>query len=151
MVSVGVSSAEDLPAFWAKSMTNDPATNYYVAQSMKPLASADAQILRVYMLAMIAGKFCSGASVNKAGIDAYLLMVNATLKEETYNDAAFLADDSFKYFDYRALAHLCAGSDYLFGPEGHLAAGLVRSGDGKPRMLRDPKNQFIRLPPLARK
>jgi hypothetical protein len=146
------SGAAQLPSYWRKSMTNDPATNYYVAQSMKPLASVDAQTLRVVQLAGIAGGQCKGAAVNAKALQAYKAKAGySKLKGKAYEDAAFLADDSFKYFDYQSLAHLCAGSGYLFGPEGHLAAGLVKTGKGGPKAPYDGENPYLRLPSLMKK
>jgi hypothetical protein len=155
-IAVGLSTvacgAAQLPSYWRKSMTNDPATNYFVAQSMKPLASADAQALRIVKLAGIAGGQCKGSAVNRKALQAYKIQVGySKIKGKAYDDAAFLADDSFKYFDYGALAHLCAGTDYLFGPDGHLAPGVVRPGKGLPKASYDPRNPYVRVSPLMKK
>lgn len=150
--SVGLASGEQMPASWTKSMTNDPATNYYLAQAMKPLDNPDAQTLRVVKLANTLATLCSGAALNKKALYAYMTETHfAEIKGRAYNEAAFLADSTFRYFDYRALAHLCAGSAYLFGPEGHLAKGLLKSGKGKPKAGYDADNPFVPLPPIARK
>jgi len=152
LVSPGPAAAEEVPAFWKKSMTNDPATNHYVAEAMKPLDNPDAQTLRVVKLANSLATLCSGASLNKKALYAYMTETRfAEIKGTAYNEAAFLADSTFRYFDYRALAHLCAGSAYLFGPKGHLAPGLLKPGKGKPKASYDPDNAFITLPPLARR
>ncbi|GAA3113433.1 hypothetical protein GCM10010520_66950 [Rhizobium viscosum] len=152
LASLGSATAEDLPASWKKSMTNDPATNHYVAQAMKPLDNPDAQTLRVVKLANSLATLCSGASLNKKALYAYMTETRfAEIMGKAYNEAAFLADSSFRYFDYRALAHLCAGSAYLFGPDGHLAQGLLKPGRGKPGMSYDPGNPLVILPPIARK
>lgn len=151
-VSAGSSMAEEVPASWKKSMTGDPATNYYLAQAMKPLANPDAQTLRVVKLANTLSNLCSGASLDKKALYAYMTETRfADIKGNAYNEAAFLADSTFRYFDYRSLAHLCAGGAYLFGPEGHLAPGLLKAGRSKPKMSYDSQNPFIPLPPLARK
>ena len=152
LASVDWATAAELPSSWKKSMTNDPAANYYVAQAMKPLDNPDAQTLRVVKLASSLATLCSGASLNKKALYAYMAETRfAEIKGKAYNEAAFLADSTFRYFDYRALAHLCAGSAYLFGPNGHLAPGLLKAGKGKPKMSYDPDNPFITLPPLARR
>jgi hypothetical protein len=151
-VSAGFATAEEMPAFWKKSMTNDPATNYYVTQAMKPLDNPDAQTLRVVKLANALGNLCSGAQLNKKALFSYMTETGfADIKGKAYNEAAFLADSTFRYFDYRALAHLCAGSAYLFGPKGQLAPGLLKIGKGKPKASYDSSNPFVSLPPLARK
>jgi len=151
-VSAGFATAEEMPAFWKKSMTNDPATNYYVKQAMKPLDNPDAQTLRVVKLANALGNLCSGAQLNKKALFSYMTETGfADIKGRAYNEAAFLADSTFRYFDYRALAHLCAGSAYLFGPKGQLAPGLLKTGKGKPKASYDSSNPFVSLPPLARK
>ncbi|TCS05356.1 hypothetical protein EV281_1031039 [Rhizobium sp. BK418] len=137
-------------------MTGDPATNHYIAKAMKPLDNADAQTLRVLKLADTLATLCSGTELDKKALYAFMTETRfADIRGKAYNEAAFLADSTFRYFDYRALAHLCAGSGYLFGPEGHLAPGLLRSGKtgkrGGPKMSYDSENPFVPLPPLARK
>ncbi|MBB3308628.1 hypothetical protein FHT78_000357 [Rhizobium sp. BK196] len=152
----GIAAAEEMPAFWKKSMTGDPATNHYLAEAVKPLDNPDAQTLRVVKLANTLATLCSGASLDKKALYAYMTATRfAEIKGKAYNEAAFLADSSFRYFDYRALAHLCAGSAYLFGPQGHLAPGLLEIGKagkgGRPAMGYDPANPLVILPPIARK
>ncbi|MGO7388788.1 hypothetical protein ACCT20_36945, partial [Rhizobium ruizarguesonis] len=71
------------------------------------------------------------------------------LRGRTWDEAVFLADDWFKYFNYRSLAHLCAGIDYIFGPEGKLVPNLVKPGKGEPKASYDPQNPYLRLPPCA--
>lgn len=156
IVFAGLATAEEIPASWKKSMTGDPAKNHYVAEAMKPLDNADAQTLRVVKLANTLGTLCSGAALDKKALYAFMTQTHfADIKGKAYNEAAFLADSTFRYFDYRALAHLCAGSAYLFGPDGHLAPGLLKAGKSgkgsKPKMSYDSENPFIPLPPLARK
>jgi hypothetical protein len=151
-LSAQLATADEIPAFWAKSMVNDPAKNYYVAQAMKPLDNPDAQTLRVIKLADALANLCAGASFNKKALYAYMTEARfAEIKGDAFNEAAFLADSTFRYFDYRALAHLCAGSAYLFGPEGHLAKGVLKPGKGKPKASYDPSRPFVGVPPIARK
>jgi hypothetical protein len=156
IVSSGLATAEEMPASWKKSMSGDPATNHYVAEAMKPLDNPDAQTLRVVKLANTLATLCSGAALDKKALYAFMTETRfADIKGKAYNEAAFLADSTFRYFDYRALAHLCAGSAYLFGPQGHLAPGLLKTSKagkrGRPKMSYDSENPFVTLPPLARK
>ena len=144
--------AAPIPEFWKKSMTDDPATNYYVSQALKPLPTQDAQTLRVVYLADLLGHACRGASVNKKALNAFKKSSGySAITGKAYDEAAFLVDDSVKYVDYRALAHLCAGTGYLFGPQGHLAFGLVKPGVGRPVMSYDPNNPYIRLKSVRKK
>lgn len=144
--SAGLCIADEMPAFWAKSMTNDPVTNSYLARTSKPLPDHDAETMRIVTLVKVLGKECRGASVNKKALKAFMKSANyAGIKGNSYDNAVFLTQHSLKYFDYRMLAHLCAGSDYLFGPQGHLAAGLIKVGKGKPRTSYDPRNPYLRI------
>ncbi len=151
-MSAHFATAEEMPASWKKSMVGDPAKNHYVAEAMKPLANPDAQTLRVVKLADTLASLCSGASLNKVALNAYMTEARfAEIKGDAFNEAAFLADNTFRYFDYRALAHLCAGSGYLFGPEGHLAKGVLKPGKGRPKAGYDSGNPFVSIKPIARR
>lgn len=55
-----------------------------------------------------------------------------------------------EYLDFRSLAHLCAGIDYLFGPHGVLMIDVVSPGTGEPRGSYDPANPYIRIEPLPK-
>ncbi|MDP9809579.1 hypothetical protein J2W42_002431 [Rhizobium tibeticum] len=55
----------------------------------------------------------------------------------------------FTQFDFRELAHLCAGIDYLFGKDGILARNVVSKGLGEPSFPYDPNNPYIRVPSPA--
>ena len=143
--------AEDLPAYWRKTMTNDPSTNFYLAQTLKPLSNKDAETIRVLRLSLIAGNLCLGAAVDRRTGEAYLQRAGYDrIRGKTWDEAAFLADDWFKYFNYRSLAHLCAGIDYIFGPKGKLVPNLVKAGKGEPKGPYDPQNPYLRLPPLRK-
>lgn len=144
-----LAAADTLPASWAKTTTNDPASNSYLSTAMKPLANPDAETLRVIKLANVLVEFCNGAKLNTNVDKEYKRKTGySNISGKTFEDAAFLADKSFNFFDYRKLAHLCAGSDYLFGPKGHLVAGLVQGSSGTPKLPYDPNNPYIRLEPL---
>ena len=143
--------AEDLPAYWRKTMTNDPSTNFYLAQTLKPLSNKDAETIRVLRLSLIAGNLCLGASINTRTGEAFLQQAGYNrLRGKAWDEAAFLADDWFKYFNFRSLAHLCAGIDYIFGPKGKLVPNLVTAGKGEPKGPYDPQNPYLRLPPLRK-
>ncbi len=46
-------ATESFPAYWRKTMTNDPSTNFYLAETLKPLPSKDAETLKVLRLSLI--------------------------------------------------------------------------------------------------
>ncbi|MEZ2127166.1 MULTISPECIES: hypothetical protein [unclassified Sinorhizobium] len=103
------------------------------------------------MLSLVIGHLCEGASVNKQVANAYLQQTGYfALKGKAWDDATFLAQSEFSYFDVRALAHLCAGTDYLFGKYGKLATNLLKSGSGEPKLPYDPANPYIKVPPLPK-
>jgi hypothetical protein len=142
---------EKYPAFWRKTMTNDPATNIYLAKFTRSLGNPAAEALRNVMLSLVIGHLCEGSSVNKQVANAYLRQTGYfALKGKAWDDASFLAQSEFSYFDVRALAHLCAGADYLFGKYGKLATNLLTSGSGEPKFPYDPANPYIQVPPLPK-
>ncbi|OJY74054.1 MAG: hypothetical protein BGP09_26995 [Rhizobium sp. 60-20] len=142
--------ADSIPAFRRKTMTNDPSTNWYLSEAMKPMPDADAEILRIYKLGGIIGTMCDGAKVNTAVGNRFLKTSGyGKLTGDKYKQAAFLADDRFKLFDYRALAHLCAGGDYMFGSQGHLLPNLITGNRGTPKVSYDPSNPYIMLPSIS--
>lgn len=153
-ITLGLSTlsclADEIPVFWRKTMTNDPSTNWYLSEAMKRLPNADAEILRVYKLGGVVGSMCAGARINKALGKAYLKVSGyGKITGKRYKDAAFLADQRFWLFDYRALAHLCAGSDYMFGPQGHLLPNLISGNKGEPEISYNPDNGYLILPSIA--
>ncbi|MEZ2219618.1 hypothetical protein [Rhizobium sp. RCC_161_2] len=142
--------AADIPSFWRKTMTNDPATNWFLSEAMKPLPNKNAEILRIYKLGGVFGSMCAGARIDKAVGNAFLKTSGYSgITGKEYEDAAFLADDQFRYFDFRTLAHLCAGSDYMFGPQGHLIPNLIKGAKGEPNISYDRTNPYIRLPSIS--
>ncbi|WP_246665375.1 hypothetical protein [Rhizobium tropici] len=142
--------AEDIPAFWRKTMTNDPSTNWYLSEAMKRLPDADAEILRIYKLGGIVGTMCEGAKTNTAVGNLFLKTSGyGKITGDRYRETAFLADERFKYFDYQALAHLCAGGDYMFGPQGHLLPNLITGNKGIPKFSYDGRDPYIRLPSIS--
>lgn len=144
-------AAEALPSYWRKTMTNDPSTNFYLAQALRPLANKDAETLRVLQLSLVAGNLCLGATLDKRVGDDYLRRAGYYhISGKAWDDAVFLAHDWFKYFDYQSLAHLCAGIDYIFGPDGKLVPNLIKPGKGVPKASYEPQNVYLRLPPLRK-
>ncbi|MGY5811979.1 hypothetical protein ACXHXG_30300 [Rhizobium sp. LEGMi198b] len=142
--------AEDIPASWRKTMSNDPSTNWYLSEAMKRMPDADAEILRIYKLGGIIGTMCKDAKVNTATGNLFLKTAGyGKITGDKYREAAFLVDDRFKFFNYRTLAHLCAGGDYMFGPQGHLLPNLVIGNKGIPNLSYDPRNPFIILPSIS--
>jgi hypothetical protein len=58
-------------------------------------------------------------------------MGNAALSAQ--RDAYDATRITFNHFDYRTLAHLCAGAEYIFGAKGKLAQAIGKPGKGEPR------------------
>jgi hypothetical protein len=56
---------------------------------------------------------------------------------------------TFNQFDYRALAHLCAGIDFMFGTNAKLAPGIGTPGKGEPRDAYDPNNPYLMVEKLV--
>ncbi|MCH4546548.1 hypothetical protein G9X68_11760 [Rhizobium sp. WYCCWR 11279] len=143
--------AEEIPAYWRKTMTNNPKTNFYLAEALKPLPNKDAETLKVLRLSLIAGNLCLDAAIDRRAGEAFLQRAGyGRIRGKAWDEAAFLANDWFKYFNYRSLAHLCAGIDYIFGREGKLVPNLVKPGKGEPKGTYDPQNPYLRLPPLRK-
>ncbi|ATU94542.1 hypothetical protein B5P45_00055 [Phyllobacterium zundukense] len=142
---------EKYPASWRKTMTNDPVKNTYLSKFSRKLATPEAETLRNLKLSKLAGGACEGSSINKKKGTNYLKSSGYfALKGKAWDDAAFLAESEFRYLDFRSLAHLCAGIDYLVGPHGVLIIDVVSPGTGEPRGSYDPANPYIRIEPLPK-
>lgn len=142
---------EKYPASWRKTMTNDPVKNTYLSKFSRKLATPEAETLRNLKLSKLAGGACEGSSINKKkGTDYLKTSGYFALKGKAWDDAAFLAESEFRNVDFRSLAHLCAGIDYLFGPHGVLMIDVVSPGTGEPRGSYDPANPYIRIEPLPK-
>src|SRR4051812_43706331 len=118
-------AAEKFPASWRKTMTNDPATNFalskYTVDLAEPLQTAE----RNFIMAKLVGSFCSGAKIQNRKLKKYLAEAGLEDASLATRRAAYdAASITFDQFDYRDLAHLCAGVDFMFGPNGKLAAGI---------------------------
>ncbi|MFW8645209.1 hypothetical protein ACOJBO_34280 [Rhizobium beringeri] len=70
--STVAAAAEEIPAYWRKTMTNDPQTNFYLAEALKPLSNKDAETLKVLRLSLIVGNLCLGAAIDRRTGEAYL-------------------------------------------------------------------------------
>ena len=137
-------AADKFPASWRKTMTNDPATNFYLSKYTVDLAEPLQTAERNFILAKLVGLGCSGAKIEKRKLKSYLdrsgMGDAPSAAKRTAYDAARM---SFNGFDYRALAHLCAGIDFMFGPNGKLAPGIGKAGKGEPKGAYDPANPYI--------
>lgn len=151
--AVGAAHAEEkFPAYWHKTMTNDPATNFYLHKFSDTLGNPAADTLRNVMLSLALNHYCDGnLALNSTSADAYLKKSGYfALKGKAWDDASFLAVNAFNGFDYRSAAHLCAGISYLFGDQGVLIKNLLSPGTGEPKMAYDPLNPYLRVPALPR-
>ncbi|WP_271898487.1 hypothetical protein [Candidatus Phyllobacterium onerii] len=153
VLSHRATAAEKFPASWRKTMTNDPATNPYLTEYSLDLQNPLQTGARNFIVARLVGSYCQGAKINRSKLLAYLAstgMGNAALSAQ--RDAYDAARMTFTHFDYRALAHLCAGAEYMLGAKGKLAQDIGEPGKGEPRDAYDPLNPMImvaRLVPRA--
>ncbi|WP_225039676.1 hypothetical protein WGT02_14200 [Rhizobium sp. T1470] len=133
-------------------MTNDPASNLYLAKFTRRLNTPEAGLLRTVILSLMAGHACKGSATDEGAGIAFLKQNGYfDLRGKAWDDANFLAQTEFKQFDYRELAHLCAGIDYLFGNDGIIARNVVSKGLGEPSFPYDPNNPYIRVPGLPKR
>ena len=140
---------QPLPQSWRKTMTSDPDVNYFLRKYSEPLSDPMATAARTIMLFRVLAKSCRDVKVNRAAADRYIEGTGfTTLPTGPARDAARLGAAQFDYFDYDALAHLCAGSDYLFGPRGISIKGAMSKGSGELAIPYDPKNLYLRVAPL---
>jgi hypothetical protein len=151
--AVGTAYAEDkFPSYWHKTMTNDPATNFYLHKFSDTLGNPAADTLRNVMLSLALNHYCDGnLALNSSAANAYLTRSGYfSLKGKAWDDASFMAVHAFNDFDYRSAAHLCAGISYLFGEQGVLITSLLSPGTGEPKMAYDPLNPYLRVPALPK-
>jgi hypothetical protein len=153
--SGGVASVHAGPKFpehWRKTMVNDPAKNMYLRKFSEPLGNPNADILRNVTLSIVIRDACEGKlAFNQAVADDYLVKSGFfKLKGKAWDDASFLSASEFNGLDYRAVAHLCAGISYLFGPQGALIKGLFAPGTGEPKRAYDSANPYFRVGPLKK-
>jgi hypothetical protein len=142
-------STEKFPPSWRKTMTNDPATNFYLTKFTADLGDPLQTAARNFVIARLVGSLCQGAKIAKPKLVKYLASAGM-------DDAAVAAQRAaydgvrmtFNQFDYRELAHLCAGIEYMFGSKGKLIAGVGKPGKGEPRDAYDPLNPYLRVETL---
>ena len=151
--ALGVAHAKDkFPQYWHKTMTNDPATNFYLQKFSKSLGSPAADTLRNVMLSLTLSHYCGGnLALNPDASNTYLATSGYfSIKGKAWDDASFIAAHEFNDFDYRAVAHLCGGISYLFGKQGILIKNLLSPGTGEPKTAYDSANPYIRVPALKK-
>ncbi len=140
---------EKYPSFWKKSMVNDPAVNFPLKTFSQPLSNPVSEYIKNIMLANLLSSECTGAVIDKKIEKQLRKNVRASqLKGKAWDDAMFLANSQFTSFNFQTLAHLCAGIDHLYGPEGVLEKNLMRPGKGEPRHSYDPANPYLRPKPI---
>ena len=119
--------SSEVPESWKHSMTDDPATNYYLAKVTLPLNNRDAELLRTVYVTKLALYFCSGVKINARIANKYLSdHAFYKLKGKAWSEAEFLVRDNLRGTTEREIAHLCAGLDYMFGHKGTIAADLLK-------------------------
>jgi hypothetical protein len=150
MINIAYGKDLKMPATWAKTFTNDPATNYALQKYGKPL-SPDPEVI-FYQNTMIFTllDLCSGIKLNMKTLNRqYQKDMALVVSEKQKADARFLVSSSFRGFDYKELAQVCAGSSYMYGPKGTLLKdAIVGSGLGKPKFPYDANKPYIGLPEL---
>ena len=152
MTSTVVAEAADkFPPAWRKSMTNDPSTNYFLKKYSTPRDDPAGTAVRNIMLARVIGASCQSSKLRKAKVKAYRDRMIGPLTPEQLKAATFVGGSALRSFNYEDLAHLCAGIDYQFGPNGVLIAGAVSAGKGEPSYPYDQRNPYILLPDFTGK
>jgi hypothetical protein len=140
-------TAEKYPKLWKKTMVNDASINPYVKKYTSTLSDPTATAVRNIMLAQAVGSLCQSTKLDKKIVSAYRKASKVPASGSAELKASvFLAESEFRMFDYRALAHLCAATDLLFGKSGMLIPGSVKPGIGEPKLAYDPSNPYIILP-----
>lgn len=142
--------ADNIPASWRKTMTDDPATNFYLRKFSRSLKTPDAETVRNLTLAKELANGCFGAKTNKQVEKTYRRQSGFDLfTPDAFQSASAIAMPEFSYFDTRALVHLCAGSRYLFGKKGRLIAGLITADTTKTKWPANQIRSFVVVVPLA--
>ena len=143
-------AAEKFPAAWRKTMTNDPATNFYLAKYTVDLAEPLQTAQRNFIIAKLVGSLCSGARIDKGNLRKYLARTGVEAAPLAVRRAAYdTARMTFNGFDYRTLAHLCAAVDFMFGRDGKLVPGAGKAGKGEPKVAYDPQNPYFMVESLV--
>jgi hypothetical protein len=143
--------AKEISRYWKRSMTNDPATNYYLAKVTLPLGNPDADLLRAVLVSLVAKKWCSGVRLDKAASNRFMKDNGYyAIKGKRRFEAEFLAKNNLIFITEVDIAHLCAGLDFLFGPTGKLSPGLLKFKNTKLRYTADYHGGYARLPELPK-
>lgn len=142
---VMAAQADEMPSAWRKTMVNDPAKNYPLRKYSQVLNTPEATAGRNILLANMLGAWCKGSSIDSNVLKSYQLRWPVNSDDEL-REAVFQAESSFRQFDYRELAHLCAGVAYLFGTNGVLIPNAVSTGRGEPEDPYDPNNPYVKVP-----
>ena len=132
-----------------KAIASDSGNTYILRKYSEPLSDPMATAVRNIMLFNVLAKVCRDVKVDRAAADLYIERSGfSTLPREAARDAARLGAAQLDYLDHDDVTHLCAGSDYLFGPHGVLIEGAMSKGSGKPAIRYDPKNPYLKVPSL---
>ena len=123
-----------LTPFQLNRMTNDPQTNPTLARFTERLEPAAAEALKNIELVSEVSHHCPGVSVDEDVLRRYSDSKMANVSDDQRKDAQFLADKTFNYLIFSEVEELCAGIDYMFGPNGALIAGVVSKETITPRL-----------------
>lgn len=148
-LTLNAMAGQPLPQSGRKTMTSDPNKNYVLRKYSEPLSDPMATTIRNIMLFNVLANVCRSVKVNRAAANLYTERSRfSTLLMEAARDSARLGAAQFDYLDYEDLRHLCAGSDYLFGPHGASIRGAMSKGSGELTIRYDPKNPYLKVAPL---
>ncbi len=146
----GARADASLPPRWRRTMTNDPVTNYQLGKFATPLPNPLEEAARILVLVRVLGQTCAGATVDEAALKAQIRRSGLdAVSAQKLAEISARVDAAFAGFDYETLAHLCAGIDHLFGPDGVLGRSLMKPGAGEPKLPFDPRNPYLRIKPLV--
>lgn len=142
-------ASQALPQSWRRTMTSDPDANYFLKAYSGDLATKMATVVRNIMLFRLLSTGCRDVNVSQVIVDRYAKKSGfLELGLEDGKNASRLGAAQFDYFDYDALAHLCAGSDYLFGSRGVLIKDAMSKGSGELAIPYNPENLYLKVRPI---
>jgi hypothetical protein len=138
-------AAEPLPENWKKTMTGDPATNFFLKKYSEKSEKPAVQYYRdMYLVALLSG--CGTLDIRLKTFFEYEKAIGFdAFSEKDIKDAKFDVGVFMRGMDVRTAAHLCAGGDYMFGKDGVLIAGVMRPNGQPLNVQYDPKNPYIML------
>ena len=128
-----------------KTMSDDPTTNTVLSNFSERLPGIDEQRARTIRLALILAASCRGVALDEARLRVEVSRFEARPVDVRIR-AITLTNPSFDYLDADAIAHLCAGVDYLFGRTGRMVRGLMSPGSGELIQLRHTHKFHIAIP-----